>query len=141
MCLHRPLLTSTTNLIRKRTGWTTAYARFYCDGDHKLSDRCHLFYVIVDTTYPVALLGCRKTDPQLAGAIRQNNAMPCLESASLIQSLRRSMMKIGIVFPQTEFGVEAGYDPLAIRDYAQAAQSSPSFRQIKDGGEEGQGVA
>lgn len=37
------------------------------------------------------------------------------------------MMKIGVVFAQTEFGAEpgteAGSDPLAIRDYAQAAEA------------------
>lgn len=32
-------------------------------------------------------------------------------------------MKIGVVFPQAEFGVDPGKDPLAIRDYTQAAEA------------------
>lgn len=50
MSLHRPLLTSTTNRKVQLMGEYSAYTKFYCDNIHKLSDRCHLFYMIVDTT-------------------------------------------------------------------------------------------
>ncbi len=54
MSLHRPLLTSTTYRKVQLIGDYYAYTKFYCDSIHKLSDRCHLFYVIVDTTSALA---------------------------------------------------------------------------------------
>jgi hypothetical protein len=35
-----------------------AYTKFYCEDNHKLSDRCHLFYMIVDTTSEVRNWQC-----------------------------------------------------------------------------------